>query len=204
MKREKCVNVRKTVYKIQVRLWGRRVGTKPFSLAALGSDPQLGIGPGRRWWEIDVLTTWPPEHPPRRLDRTTHRHTVNTKSLKNRHESLALTSSDNVLAFTHVLGRQFIFYYESLKAKTVEASGAQTKIRGQTNQEDTHGVVYIDAFGDKWQHVHMAHKLKAKQKQTLEIQIKGSALKIYHIQYGVMWTSSLCFMASQVLEVLLM
>ena len=32
----------------------------------------------------------------------------------------------------------------------------------------------------------MAHKLKAKQKQTLEIQIKGSALKIYHIQYGVM------------------
>ena len=51
---------------LNVPTQGRRVaqtGTKPFSLTVPGSDPQLGIEPGPHWWEADMLTTWPPEHP---------------------------------------------------------------------------------------------------------------------------------------------
>ena len=52
--------------RLNVPTQGRRVaqtGTKPFSLMAPGSDPQPGIEPGPHWWETDVLTTRPPEHP---------------------------------------------------------------------------------------------------------------------------------------------
>ena len=51
---------------LNVPTQGRRVaqtGTTPFSLMALGSDPQSGIEPRPHWWETDALTTWPPEHP---------------------------------------------------------------------------------------------------------------------------------------------
>ena len=60
------VKIERLGQRLNVPTQGKRVAqteTKPFSFTALGSDPQPRIEHGPHWWETDLLTTRPPEHP---------------------------------------------------------------------------------------------------------------------------------------------
>ena len=70
------VKVERLGQRLNVPTQGRRVaqtGTKPFSLTAPGSDPQPGIEPGPHWWEADMLTARPPEHPLKQRRKATRK-----------------------------------------------------------------------------------------------------------------------------------
>ena len=78
------VKVERLGQRLNVPTQGRRVvqtGTKPFSLTAPGSDPQPGIEPRPHWWETDVLTARPPEHPCDMISRTRY-HVISMNSAR--------------------------------------------------------------------------------------------------------------------------